>query len=95
VTRQHHNPQAHTPAKPPQGPGHQRSTTDPPSPLQRPQPRIIDDERPLRAAFEVTLVDGERGRQLALVQARAIREVLTWWATHNTPQIPSTLPDAA
>jgi hypothetical protein len=81
------------PSRPPRGPGRQRSTPDASASAQRRVP--LDDRRPLNSTFTVTLVDGERGRQLALVQARAIREVLTWWATQNTPQISSTLDDAA
>ena len=83
------------PSRPPRGPGRQRSTPDASASAQRRGRPRLDDRRPLNFTFTVTLVDGERGRQLALVQARAIREVLTWWATQNTPQTSSTLDDAA
>jgi hypothetical protein len=95
VSRQHDNSRDPIPTRPPRGPGHRRTTTNSHPPSRRRAPRIIDDQRPLHTTFDITLVDGERGRQLALVQARAIREVLTWWTTHNTPETSSTLHDAA
>ncbi|MCA1682123.1 MAG: hypothetical protein LC700_03160 [Actinobacteria bacterium] len=63
--------------------------------LRRRRRQTTEDSRPLHTRFEVTLVDGERGRQLALVQARAIREVLTWWATHHPRTTTSRLDDPA
>lgn len=83
------------PSRPPGGPGHQRSTPDTAGMAQRHGSHPLDERRPLTVTFEVTVIDGDRGRHLALVQARAIREVLTWWATQNTPQTSSTLDDAA
>jgi hypothetical protein len=95
VSRHHDDARDQTPTRPPRGPRTTRPTAQSRPPSLRREPRVIDDERPLRTTFDITLVDGERRRQLALVQARAIREVLTWWATQNTPETSSTLHDAA
>ena len=95
MSRQHDDARDQTPTRPPRGPRDTHPTAQSRPPSRRRQPRVNDDECPLRTTFDITLVDAERGRQLALVQARAIREVLTWWATQNPPETSSTLHDAA
>ncbi|TDC57898.1 hypothetical protein E1258_21380 [Micromonospora sp. KC207] len=47
-------------------------------------------DRPQTVDFEIDLVDGEHGERLAASQARAILDVLTWFAEHRgTPTSPS------
>ena len=41
------------------------------------------DEKRLQVEFEVTIVDGERGRRLAQLQAEAIVDVLRWLHDHH------------
>lgn len=35
--------------------------------------------------FDITVVDGEKGRRLAVLQAEAILDVLTWFHHHTQP----------
>ncbi|MDP9799007.1 hypothetical protein J2S43_007519 [Catenuloplanes nepalensis] len=37
----------------------------------------------LQVEFEISTVDGERGKRLAALQARAILEILCWWSEHR------------
>ncbi|MGH3794481.1 MAG: recombinase family protein [Pseudonocardiaceae bacterium] len=87
-------PPRRTGDRPPRSPRHHHPTPHNSRPPLRRRRRVSGDEPPLTTHFTVTLIDGERGRHLALIQARAIREVLTWWATHNTPNTSSTPHDA-
>lgn len=81
------------PDRPPHGPGRQRHDH---GPARDRQLRTSTDE-PLVTRFDVTVVDGERGRHLAVVQARAIREVLQWWTTVQAQRLEtsSAMDDAA
>jgi hypothetical protein len=43
------------------------------------------NETTVEFAFEIAIIDGERGRRLAVVQANAILEVLEWFSRPITP----------
>jgi len=43
------------------------------------------DERTIKFDYEIALVDGERGRRLAVEQAYAVLEVLEWFGRQTPP----------
>jgi hypothetical protein len=45
----------------------------------------MNARRELQFDYEITTVDGERGRRLAAEQAAAILEVLDWFQDHPRP----------
>jgi len=63
-----------------------------PQPARPPQP-AGDPDRPLEIRYEIDVVDGEKGRRLAALQAQATMEVLEW--LHRTRTNPGPDPPAA
>jgi hypothetical protein len=52
-------------------------------------PEPADNGDPIDADFDITVVDGEAGRQLAILQAQTIMEVLTWLHEHHSAHQPT------
>ncbi|WP_203780361.1 hypothetical protein [Paractinoplanes rishiriensis] len=40
-------------------------------------------DAPLQVDFDITVVDGEHGRRLAVLQAQVVLDVLTWLHDHH------------
>jgi hypothetical protein len=46
-------------------------------------PRITAPEAPLDVEFDVEIISGEPGRRLAVLQAEAVLDVLSWFNEHR------------
>ncbi|MET7427118.1 hypothetical protein [Dactylosporangium sp. NPDC005555] len=47
------------------------------------QPGAVRTEDALQVEFNITVVGGEQGRRLAVLQAEAVLDVLTWLHEHH------------
>lgn len=54
-----------------------------------------ESPQPFEVDFDITVVDGEPGRRLAVLQADAILEVLTWFHHHAQPSAGQPAAEAA